>query len=233
MREIAVEEGGLGEHRDRRGAVPLGPVTLAGRLVRLEPLAAAHLDGLLAAALETPAEVFALTTVRRERAAMAAWLDEAVALGRAGRAVPFATVEAASGRVVGSTRFSNVERWSWPDGRERRPPGGADAVEIGWTWLSARAQRTGVNTEAKLLMLRHAFTAWRVHRVQLKTDERNQRSRSAIDRLGARFEGVLRCQLPSAEGGVRDTAFFSVVEAEWPAVEARLEGLLRRHRGGA
>jgi RimJ/RimL family protein N-acetyltransferase len=212
---------------DRRDAAPLGPVTLAGRLVRLEPLGPGHLDGLLAAALETPAEDFALTIVPRDRAAMQAWLEEALALARAGRAVPFATLEAASGRVVGSTRFGNVERWSWPDRRERRPPGGADAVEIGWTWLARRAWRTGLNTEAKLLMLRHAFTAWRVHRVQLKTDERNQRSRAAIERLGARFEGVLRSHLPAAEGGLRNTAFFSVVEAEWPAVEARLEGLLR------
>jgi RimJ/RimL family protein N-acetyltransferase len=214
---------------DRLDAPPLGPVTLAGRLVRLEPLGPEHLDGLLAAALETPPGDFALTTVPRDRAAVRAWLEEAEALARAGRAVPFATLEAASGRVVGSTRFGNVERWSWPDRRERRPPGGADAVEIGWTWLARRAWRTGVNTEAKLLMLRHAFTAWRVHRVQLKTDERNQRSRSAIERLGARFEGVLRSQLPSAECGLRNSAFYSVVEAEWPAVEARLEGLLRRH----
>ena len=214
---------------DRRDALPLGPVTLAGRLVRLEPLGEPHLDDLLAAALETPAEDLALTTVHRDRAAMQAWLDEALALGRAGRAVPFATVEAASGRVVGTTRFGNVERWSWPDRRERRPPGGADAVEIGWTWLSRRAWRTGINTEAKLLMLRHAFTAWRVHRVQIKTDERNQRSRTAIERLGARFEGVQRSQLPSAECGLRNTAFYSVVEAEWPAVEARLVGLLASH----
>jgi len=215
---------------DRRDALPLGPVTLAGRLVRLEPLAPEHLDGLLAAALETPAEDLALTTVPRDRAAMQAWLDEALALGRAGRAVPFATVEAASGRVVGTTRFGNLERWSWPDRRERRPPGGADAVEIGWTWLCRRAWRTGINTEAKLLMLRQAFGPWRVHRVQIKTDARNARSRTAIERLGARFEGVQRSQLPSAECALRDTAFYSVVEAEWPGVEARLTGLLAAHR---
>ena len=214
---------------DRRDAAPLGPVTLAGRLVRLEPLGPGHLDGLLAAALETPAEDLALTTVPRDRAAVQGWLEEALALAAAGRALPFATLAVASGHVVGSTRFGNVERWSWPDRRERRPPGGADAVEIGWTWLARRAWRTGVNTEAKLLMLRHAFTAWRVHRVQLKTDERNQRSRSAIERLGARFEGVLRSHMPSAGCALRDTAFYSVVEAEWPAVEARLEGLLRSH----
>lgn len=214
---------------DRRDALPLGPATLAGRLVRLEPLGLAHVDGLLAAALETPPEDLALTTVPRAAASMRAYVEEALALAAAGRAVPFATLEAASGRVVGSTRFGNVERWAWPDGRERRPPGGADAVEIGWTWLSRRAWRTGINTEAKWLMLRHAFGAWRVHRVQLKTDERNVRSRAAIERLGARFEGILRSHLPSAGSGLRNTAFFSVVEAEWPAVEARLLGLLARH----
>jgi RimJ/RimL family protein N-acetyltransferase len=132
--------------------------------------------------------------------------------------------------VVGSTRFCNVERWRWYDGAERRPPGGVDAVEIGFTWLARAAQRTGLNTEAKYLMLRHAFEAWRVHRVQLKTDARNQRSRDAIARLGATFEGVLRSDRPSIEDGLRHTALYSVVEAEWPPVLARLEGLLALDR---
>jgi len=211
---------------DRRGAAPLAPVTLAGRWVRLEPLAPAHLDALLAAATADPAETFPFTHVPRARDELARWLEAALQLAAAGKALPFATVELGRGQVVGSTRLCNVERWTWFDGAERRPPGGVDSVEIGFTWLARAAQRTGLNTEAKFLMLRHAFEVLRVHRVQLKTDARNQRSRDAIARLGARFEGVLRSDRPSAENGLRDTAMFSVVEVEWPEVRARLAGLL-------
>jgi RimJ/RimL family protein N-acetyltransferase len=213
---------------DRRDAAPLAPVTLAGRIVRLEPLSPAHLDGLVTAANESADETFAHTWVARDRAGMAASIDEAVSLAAVGRAVPFATLDAATGRVLGSTRFGNVERWAWSDGIERRSPGGADVVEIGWTWLRRSAQRTGANTEAKWLMFRHAFETWRVHRLQLKTDARNLRSRAAIERIGARFEGVLRSHMPAADQTLRDTAMFSVTEAEWPAVRARLERLLRR-----
>jgi RimJ/RimL family protein N-acetyltransferase len=211
---------------DRRDAAPLAPVTLAGALVRLEPLATAHLEPLLDAATSDAAETFPFTHVPRDRSALARWLEAALQQAAAGKALPFAAIEAGGGRVVGSTRFCNVERWTWFDGAERRPPGGVDAIEIGFTWLERRAQRTGLNTEAKYLMLRHAFEVLRVHRVQLKTDARNLRSRDAISRLGARFEGVLRSDRPSVEDGLRDTAVFSVVEAEWPAVRERLTGLL-------
>lgn len=213
---------------DRRDSAPLAPVTLSGSLVRLVPLAAEHLDLLLVAATETPEERYTLATVPLDRAGMGTWLEEAIRQASTGRALPFATIETATGSLVGSTRFLNPERWTWPDLHERRPPTGVDAVEIGSTWLSRRAQRTGINTEAKLLMLRHAFETWRVYRVQLKTDERNQRSRSAILRLGARFEGILRSHLPASDGGVRNSAMYSVVEAEWPSVRARLEDLLKR-----
>jgi RimJ/RimL family protein N-acetyltransferase len=215
---------------DRRGAAPLGPVTLTGRLVRLEPLTAAHLDALLGAATSDAAETFPFTHVPRDLPGMARWLEVALTSAGAGQALRFAAVEAASGRVVGSTGYTSVERWEWFDGAERRPPGGVDSIEIGYTWLERRAQRTGINTEAKYLLLRHAFESLRVHRVQLKTDARNRRSRDAIARLGARLEGVLRSHRPSAEDGLRDTAMFSVVEAEWPAVRARLTGLLSAGR---
>jgi RimJ/RimL family protein N-acetyltransferase len=203
------------------------PASLSGRLVRLVALRPDHLDGLLAAANQDPAEAFPFTWVPRERAVLQRWLEEALALAAAGRAVPFATLSATTGEVLGSTRFGNLERWEWPDPSQRRPSG-LDAVEIGWTWLGRGAQRSGVNTEAKLLMLRHAFEAWRVRRVTLKTDARNARSRAAIERLGASLDGVLRSHLPAADGGVRDSAVFSVVEEEWPAVRLRLEGLLAR-----
>ncbi|HYM66201.1 MAG TPA: GNAT family protein, partial [Patescibacteria group bacterium] len=141
--------------------------------------------------------------------------------------LPFATVDRASGRVAGSTRFLNIEFWTWPpDNRHQRGPERPDAVEIGATWLAASAQRTPINTEAKLLMLTHAFDHWRVHRVSLMTDARNQRSRQAILRLGAGFDGVLRAARPASDGAIRDTAAFSILEAEWPAVRANLEARL-------
>jgi RimJ/RimL family protein N-acetyltransferase len=202
-------------------------VELPGNHVRLVPLRAEHLEGLLAAATADPSETFPFTFVPRERWALERWLDEALSLAGAGRAVPFATLDAASGRVIGSTRFGNLESWDWADPARRRPAG-LDAVEIGWTWLARSAQRTAANTEAKLLMLRHAFEAWRVRRVTLRTDARNARSRSAIERLGARLDGVLRSHMPASDGGLRDTATFSILEAEWPAVAERLAARLRR-----
>jgi RimJ/RimL family protein N-acetyltransferase len=200
--------------------------TLAGHLVRLEPLGPAHLEGLLAAANAAAAEVFPFTWVPRTRAELARWIDDALALAAAGRAVPFATVATADGRVLGSTRFGNLERWDWL--RPPPDPRPLDAVEIGWTWLGRPAQRSGANTEAKLLMLRRAFGPLGVRRVTLKTDARNARSRAAIERLGARLDGVLRAHLPASDGGPRDSAVYSILEGEWPAVEARLTGLLAR-----
>jgi RimJ/RimL family protein N-acetyltransferase len=205
---------------------PAPPPTLSGRLVRLEPLSPAHLEGLLAAATADPAEAFPFTWVPRTRAALTGWIDEACALAAAGKAIPFATVAAADGRVLGSTRFGNLERWGWL--RPPPDPRPLDAVEIGWTWLGRPAQRSGANTEAKLLMLHHAFGALGVRRVTLKTDARNARSRAAIERLGARLDGVLRAHLPASDGGARDSAVHSILEAEWPAVAARLAGLLDR-----
>ena len=158
---------------------------------------------------------------------MAAYVEDALTARAAGDELPFATVRRADGRVVGTTRFSDTAPWSWPDGspfqRHHRP----DVTEIGHTWLAASAQRTGVNTEAKALMLRHAFEVWEVHLVRLRTDQRNARSRAAIERLGARFEGVRRADRPGADGTVRDSAFYSISRAEWPAVRAHLDGLLR------
>lgn len=200
------------------------PVTLEGRLVRLEPLAPSHLEGLLAAANADPAEHFPYTWVPREREEISRWIDTALALAAAGRAIPFATVAAADGRVLGSTRFGNLECWDWL--RPPPDPRPLDAVEIGWTWLGRPAQRTGANTEAKLLMLRHAFGALGVRRVTLKTDARNARSRAAIERLGAHLDGLLRAHLPASDGGARTSAVFSILEAEWPKVEKWLAAMM-------
>jgi RimJ/RimL family protein N-acetyltransferase len=125
--------------------------------------------------------------------------------------------------VVGSTSFIEPRVWDWPPGSALQRSDRPDVVEIGSTWLAASAQRTRCNTEAKLLMLAHAFERWQVHAVSFKTDERNARSRRAIERLGARFDGVRRADMPGADGTVRNSAHYSIVAAEWPAVRARLD----------
>jgi RimJ/RimL family protein N-acetyltransferase len=188
-------------------------VVLKGTLVRLEPLDAGHVPGLMAAA-EEDRSAYAWTVVPR-----AGEVADYVAgqLGRDGM-TPFAQVRVSDGAPVGCTAFWNPR--PWPDREDLL------AVEIGWTWLAASAQRTGINTEAKLLLFRHAFDELCVARVDLKTDARNQQSRRAIEGLGARFEGVLRnwsaSHVPGEEGRLRDSAMFSVTDAEWPAVKSAL-----------
>ena len=209
----------------RVGSV-VSPVTLEGRWVRLEPLGRGHAAGLLAAASGSR-DTYGFTTVPGTAAETTAYIGGALAEQAAGRALPFATIDRARGAVVGCTRLFNIEFWPWPAGNpNQRGVDRPDAAEIGWTWLAAFAQRTSINTEAKLLMLAHAFDVWRVHRVSLMTDARNQRSRNAILRLGARFDGVLRAARPASDGAIRDTAAFSILEAEWPAVRANLEARL-------
>lgn len=210
---------------ERVGSV-VSPVTLQGRWVRLEPLGRGHAAGLLAAASDSR-DTYGFTTVPGTAAETTAYIGGALAEQAAGRALPFATIDRARGAVVGCTRLFNIEFWPWPAGNpNQRGVDRPDAAEIGWTWLAASAQRTPINTEAKLLMLAHAFDVWRVHRVSLMTDARNQRSRNAILRLGARFDGVLRAARPASDGAIRDTAAFSILETEWPAVRANLEARL-------
>jgi N-acetyltransferase len=201
------------------------PLTLEGARVRLEPLSFDHVPGLTAAAAG-PRETFRYTWVPEGESAMRSYVGEALALRAAGAAIPFATVERAASRVIGSTRFFTFEYFRWPAGA-RSPPQPPDAVEIGWTWLASDAQRTPDNTEAKLLMLTHAFESWKVVRVNLRTDALNARSRAAIERLGAKLDGILRAHVPSALGGVRDTATYSLLAEEWPAAKDRLTRRLR------
>jgi RimJ/RimL family protein N-acetyltransferase len=211
-----------------RAQLVVTPVTLEGRWVGLEPLGRAHAAGLLAAASGSR-DTYGFTLVPGTAAETAAYIDTALGEQEAGRALPFATVDRARGVVVGCTRFFNIECWPWPAGNANQRGGERpDVVEIGWTWLAAAAQRTPINTEAKLLMLAHAFDRWRVHRVSLMTDARNQRSRNAIMRLGARFDGILRAARPASDGAIRDTAAFSILEAEWPAIRANLEARLKQ-----
>lgn len=203
------------------------PLTLEGRYVRLEPLRPTHVDGLLAAAFES-LDTFTLTPVPRSADTMRRYVEQACDDASNGVAFPFATVDRATGRVVGSTRFYRPERWDWPGAIPGPVPDGPDGVELGWTWLAASAQRTPINSEAKLLMFKHAFELARVRRVHLKTDVRNVRSRAAMERLGAQFDGVLRAQMPATDGGVRDSAYYSVLREDWPVVKARLEVLVAR-----
>jgi RimJ/RimL family protein N-acetyltransferase len=199
-------------------------VTLQGRYVRLEPLSLSHVGPLWKAA-SGPRETFALTFVPDSQEAMRRCVELALSLRDKGEAIPYATVELASGEVAGSTRFMNLERWPWPEGHPlRRDP---DALEIGSTWLAQKFQRTALNTEAKLLMLTHAFEAMRVHRVLFKTDARNERSRRNIERVGAKFDGILRAHMPASDGSIRDSAFYSILASEWPAAKSALQRRLR------
>jgi N-acetyltransferase len=192
-----------------RAGGPLRPIVLEGDFVRLEPMTLEHHAGLSAVGLDPEIWRFTLVVVQTTEE-MRRYIDAALELQRGGTALPFVTIERSSGRIVGSTRFGNY------DPANRR-------IEIGWTWLARPWQRTAVNTEAKYLMLTHAFDVWEVHRVALKTDERNARSRRAIERLGAKLDGVRRADMPGQDGSVRSSAYYSIVRAEWPAVRATLE----------
>ncbi len=191
---------------------PPRPVTLEGRHVRLEPLSLAHQDRLCAVGLDAELWRWAQTSLVTP-ADMRAYIETALAWQAQGTALPFAILARATGQVVGSTRYANIER------AERR-------LEIGWTWIARAAQRTPVNTEAKYLLLRHAFEMLGCIRVEFKTDVLNERSRAALLRIGAKQEGVLRSHMITASGRVRDSVYFSIVAAEWPAVKAGLEGKL-------
>jgi len=213
---------------------PLGPVgaqrlevELHGRFVRLEPLRFGHVRPLSRAATEDRA-TYGFTYVPATETAMAQAVATALGEEAAGSHLPFAIVATTDDRVVGWTRFSELLSWAWPPGSTHQRHGLPDAVEIGHTFLAASVQRSAVNTETKLLMIEHAFETWGVHRVRLRTDVRNARSRAAIERLGASFDGVLRADRPGGDDSVRDSACYSIVAAEWPAVRARLASRVRR-----
>jgi RimJ/RimL family protein N-acetyltransferase len=193
-----------------------GPV-LDGALVRLEPLGHRHARD-LAAAAEEDRSSYRFTWVPRA-AEVGEYIDAQLARAAAGRLAPYAQVAKSSGRAVGATAYWDPR--PWPAGDR------LCAVEVGFTWLAASAQGTGLNTESKLLLFRHAFEHWGAARVDLKTDARNGRSRAAIERSGARFEGVLRqwsrSWAPGEDGLLRDSAIFSVIASEWPDCRSGLE----------
>jgi RimJ/RimL family protein N-acetyltransferase len=200
---------------------------LQGKHVRLEPLERHHAEGLAAAAAADPS-LYQWSPVPQGESEARKYIDTALAWRDAGTAVPFATVRVDDGTVIGSTRFFNLERWSWPPGHASHGRSAPDVCEIGYTWLTSSAVRTAANTEAKMLMLTHAFETWHVLCVCFHTDSRNARSRAALERIGGQFEGVLRAHRMAADYIARDSVRYSILVAEWPAVKQRLVDLMAR-----
>lgn len=209
------------------GMEGLEELVLQGRRIRLEPLAHGHVDGLAAAAAVEPA-LYQWSPVPQGKVAVTEYVQTAIAWREAGTAVPLAIIRVSDGLVIGSTRFWELERWSWPEGRPSHHRGPPDVCEIGYTWLTRSAIRTPVNTEAKLLMLTHAFEGWQVLRVCFHTDARNQRSRAALERIGGRCEGILRAHRMAADFTSRDSVRYSIIASEWPGVKQRLRELADR-----
>jgi RimJ/RimL family protein N-acetyltransferase len=206
----------------------LQPFTLAGKHVRLDPLGPEHADALVAASTAAhPQELYSWSPVPQTKADAIRYVETALAWREAGTAFPFVTISVGEGRVIGSTRFFEIERWPWPAGHRFHNRPTPDACEIGYTWLTASAVRTAANTEAKLLMLTHAFENWQLHRVCFHTDVRNDRSRKALARIGGCFEGILRAHRMAADLVPRDSARFSIIQAEWPALKQKLRDLLK------
>jgi RimJ/RimL family protein N-acetyltransferase len=197
------------------------PFLLIGEHVALEPLLVEHVEELVAAATEDRA-TYDWTLVPADATGMVDYVEHLLAERDEGRTVPFVQRRLLDGQLVGCTRYMDIRSWS---GRDT-----PDEVEVGGTWLAASAQRTPINTEAKLLMFGHAFEVWKVHRLALATDARNERSRAAIERVGGKLEGVLRhhrwSYAPGERGQPRDTAIFSIIPSEWPAVKAGLQARL-------
>jgi RimJ/RimL family protein N-acetyltransferase len=184
------------------------PVTLEGRIVRLEPLSVQHLDDLARVAFE--GDLWRWTLVQpTERAGLSDWIVAAVAGAEAGSEMPFATIDQSSGRAIGSTRFMSIV----PEHRR---------LEIGWTWVGRDWQRSGANREAKLLQLTHAFEALGANRVEFKTDSLNEKANPALLGIGATFEGTFRNHMVMPGGRLRHSNYYSVTSEEWPAVKARL-----------
>jgi RimJ/RimL family protein N-acetyltransferase len=192
----------------------LAPVTLSGQHVRLEPLSLEHLSPLVEVAGDADLWRYMLGDCS-QLDGMREFIEDALKGQQAGNALPFATVEQASGRAIGSTRFGNIV----PEHKR---------VEIGWTWVAPEWQRTGINTEAKYLMMRYAFERLACNRVELKTHALNLKSRTAILRVGAKEEGTLRSHMVMPDGSLRDTVYFSVIASEWPEVKRNREHKLLR-----
>ena len=193
------------------------PVTLTGKYVRLEPLSEAHISGLAEIGIGQDFWRFMLYGDMNAKADMRNWVLDIMGRGQLGTDLPFAVIHLASGRVAGATRYLNI----MPKDR---------GLEIGGTWYGLEFQRTAVNTECKYLLMTHAFETLHAIRVQLKTDLLNERSQQAIERLGAKKEGILRNHLVLPDGRIRDSVFYSILDTEWPEVKQKLETMLEKYK---
>ena len=203
-------------------------LSLVGRHIRLEPLERHHVDALLAAASGDVGDLYRWTFVPRTFEGMKEYVETALRWREEGTAVPFVHVRQADGAIIGSTRYFDIARFPWPEGHERHDGAQPDVCEIGYTWFAPGSIRTAANTEAKLMMMTHAFETWGMLRICLHTDERNQRSRAAIARIGGQFEGILRAHRIASDATARNSARFSILAAEWPAVKQRLTDRLQQ-----
>src|SRR6476661_3558057 len=199
-------------------------VVLQGQYVRLEPLDLRHVDGLVAASA-VDRSLYQWSPVPQGDIETTRYVETALAWKEAGSALPFAILRKEDGIIIGSTRFWNIEFWPWPPDHPLHDRITPDVCEIGYTWLTRSAIRTGANTESKLLMLMHAFDVCETRRVSFHTDVRNVRSRAALERIGCQFEGILRSHRMAADFTPRDSARYSILASEWPRVKQRLKSL--------
>ena len=213
----------------RRAIVAGEEIVLTGSEVVLIPLTRSHCSLLerVAGEFAQKKSEYSFSFVPLTAGEVRSYVGAALHQREAGERYPFAVQW--NGTIVGSTSYATLDFWTWPEESAQLRRRGPDAVEIGATWIAPSAQRTRCNTESKFLLLTRAFEDWKVHRVTLKTDERNNRSRRAIERIGARFEGVRRVDMVGCDGAPRDSAYYSIVASEWPEIKSRLEHMLAKH----
>lgn len=205
----------------RDTAIIMETFVLEGEHVRLVPLELSHIEALTAASAVDPS-LYKWSAVPVGEPATRTYVESAITGRNAGTTLPFAIIRRSDNAVIGSTRYFDIERWSWPATHPNAAAHRPDGCEIGYTWYTGSAIRTAANTEAKLLMLTHAFEKWQLARVCLHTDERNAASRAAMERIGCKFEGILRAHRLAVDLVPRNSARYSIVAAEWPDVKAHL-----------
>jgi len=208
----------------------LHDLTLPGRLIRLEPLTLQHAEALAAASSASSPQfddsLYKFTFVPYGADEAMEYIRTALEWRDAGTAIPFVVIRNSDNAVIGSTRFWNMERWDWPADHDRHDNPFHDVSEIGWTWYAPSAIRTGANTEAKYLMLAHAFEVWKVLRISLHTDSRNIRSQKSMERIGFKREGIIRAHKIASDGIPRDSVRFSMLRAEWHEAKQNLTARL-------
>jgi N-acetyltransferase len=201
-------------------------LTLPGRLIRLEPLTLQHAEALAAASTTDSSQfddsLYKFTIVPQDIDEATQYIRTALEWREAGTAIPFIVIRNSDNAVIGSTRFWNMERWDWPADHERYDNPFPDVSEIGYTWYAPSTIRTGANTEAKYLMLAHAFEVWKVLRISLHTDSRNIRSQNSMERIGFKREGIIRAHKIAVDGIPRDSVRFSMLRAEWHEAKQNL-----------